>query len=207
MLRWYAVGARWMCCWKAVPCRYALCAVCSSVRSGKWKTSTGNQPVAGQTGCRRARGSHASAGSRDAPVDRLPDRLVEGGGVVDRRVLATGARSSARRRAPVVRARHEERQNAWTIPYASGTAASTSFSDPPRGHQNSSASVLITQSAPYSVAARRAMRVTHSPWRSPRPARGSGGRCPSRAYDSRISVVPSWELLSVAITKSTPAFR
>ena len=33
---------------------------------------------------------------------------------------------------------------------------------PPRGHQNSSTSPLITQSAPCSLAARRAIRVTHS---------------------------------------------
>jgi hypothetical protein len=43
-----------------------------------------------------------------------------------------------------------------------GIEASTSFSDSPRGHQNSSASLWITQSAPKSVAAMRAMRVTHS---------------------------------------------
>ena len=51
------------------------------------------------------------------------------------------------------------RRNAPTVPYRGGTARSTSASDAPRGHQNSSASELITQSAPYSVAARRAMRV------------------------------------------------
>ena len=54
------------------------------------------------------------------------------------------------------------RRNAPTVPYRGGTAESTSESDAPRGHQNSSASELITQSAPYSVAASRAMRVTHS---------------------------------------------
>ena len=49
-----------------------------------------------------------------------------------------------------------------TTPNRSGTAARTSFSDPSRGHQNSSASALTTQSASCSVAASRAMRVTHS---------------------------------------------
>ena len=48
------------------------------------------------------------------------------------------------------------------MPYRGGTASSTSDSEAPRGHQNSSASELITQSAPYWVAASRAMRVTHS---------------------------------------------
>src|SRR5439155_20975505 len=38
------------------------------------------------------------------------------------------------------------RSRARTIPYRSGTDASTSFGDPPRGHQNSSASLEITQS-------------------------------------------------------------
>ena len=51
------------------------------------------------------------------------------------------------------------------------------------------------------------MRVTHSPWR--RPSAGSRMRwsTPSRSYRSRISVVPSRELLSVAMTKSAPALR
>ncbi len=50
------------------------------------------------------------------------------------------------------------RQQPRTTPNRAGTVASTSFSDPPRGHQNSSASELITQSAPWSVAASRAIR-------------------------------------------------
>src|SRR5205814_151022 len=49
-----------------------------------------------------------------------------------------------------------------TLPNRGGTAVNTSFSVPARGHQNSSASLLITQSAPKSVAAIRAMRVTTS---------------------------------------------
>ncbi len=53
------------------------------------------------------------------------------------------------------------------MPYWAGTSANASFNDEPRGYQNSSASLLITQSAPNSVAARRAIRVTHSPWRRP----------------------------------------
>ena len=57
------------------------------------------------------------------------------------------------------------RQQPRTTPYRAGTVARTSFSDPPRGHQNSSASVWITQSAACSVAASRAIRVTHSSWR------------------------------------------
>ena len=47
--------------------------------------------------------------------------------------------------------------------------------EPPRGHQNSSASVFRTQSAPKSVAASLAMRVTHSLWRISSP--GSLIRC------------------------------
>ena len=54
------------------------------------------------------------------------------------------------------------RETACTTPYLSGTAANTSFREPPRGHQNSSASLRSTQSASCSVAARRAIRVTHS---------------------------------------------
>src|SRR2546426_1173753 len=40
-----------------------------------------------------------------------------------------------------------------TTPYRSGMCASTSLRFPPEGHQNSSASELITQSAPRSAAA------------------------------------------------------
>jgi len=54
------------------------------------------------------------------------------------------------------------RETACTTPYLSGTAANTSLREPPSGHQNSSASLRSTQSAPCPVAARRAIRVTHS---------------------------------------------
>ena len=99
------------------------------------------------------------------------------------------------------------RQHPRTTPKREGTAPSTSFNDPPRGHQNSSASELITQSAPKSVAASRAIRVTHSSWRMSSPLSRMRCRTPSRSYRSRISVVPSSERLSVATTKSTPACR
>ena len=49
-----------------------------------------------------------------------------------------------------------------TAPYRGGTAARISRIVPRLGHQNSSASQLITQSAPCSVAASRAIRVTHA---------------------------------------------
>jgi len=64
-----------------------------------------------------------------------------------------------------------------------------------------------TQSAPCSVAARRAMRVRHLLPRTSSPSSRISRRTPSRAYDSRISTVPSTDRWSVAITKSTPAFR
>ena len=49
------------------------------------------------------------------------------------------------------------------------------------GHQNSSASALITQSAPKSVAASRAMRVTHSVWRRSSPGSRMRWSTPSDA--------------------------
>ena len=81
------------------------------------------------------------------PVDHLPDRLVEGRRVVDRRERRE-AHGHPLREWPVARAGHEDAEERETVPYRSGTAASTSRSDSPRGHQNSSASELITQSAP-----------------------------------------------------------
>ena len=71
---------------------------------------------------------------------------------------------------------------------AAAPRASTSCSDPPRGHQNSSASPLITQSAPCSVAARRAIRVTHSRWRNgPSGSRSSA--------DAAVALVPREDFL------------
>ena len=66
--------------------------------------------------------------------------------------------------------------------------------EPARGHQNSSASLGITQSAPYSVAARRAMRVCHSACRATCDSSRITSSTPSLAYRSRISDVPSPEL-------------
>ena len=75
------------------------------------------------------------------------------------------------------------RTNDWTSPYRRGIEPSTSGSEPPRGHQNSSTSPLITQSAPCSLAARRAMRVTHS-------------RCRNGPSGSRITPHPTVALVS-----------
>ena len=54
------------------------------------------------------------------------------------------------------------RQAPRTAPNRDGTAANSSFSVAPRASQNSSASAFTIQSAPKSVAASRAIRVTHS---------------------------------------------
>jgi hypothetical protein len=51
----------------------------------------------------------------------------------------------------------------YTAPYRSGTISRTSVSRRPRGHQNSSASALMTQSAACSVTAARAIAVCRSP--------------------------------------------
>jgi len=50
----------------------------------------------------------------------------------------------------------------WTTPYREGTTESTASRSGPRGHQNSSAALLMTQSAPNSVAASRAILVMYS---------------------------------------------
>ena len=91
----------------------------------------------------------------DLGVRTVSDLLV---GVEDRRLVA---RISGRRKANG-HALREERLvvgSGQEVPPAppddavtrSGTVARTSFSEPPRGHQNSSASALSTQSAPCSV--------------------------------------------------------
>ena len=54
------------------------------------------------------------------------------------------------------------RISALTVWNRRGTSARTSLIGAPCEHQNSSASLLITQSALKSVAASRAMRETHS---------------------------------------------
>ena len=105
----------------------------------------------------------------DLGVRAMRDLLV---GVEDRLLRRPDAPGAARR--TVMRSAKKDpssgrgrkwRQQPRTTPYRSGTVASTSFNDPPRGHQNSSASAWSTQSASCSVAASRAMRVTHSAWR------------------------------------------
>ena len=68
-----------------------------------------------------------------------------------------------------------------TTPKRCGNRREERLKSPPRGHQNSSASVLRTQSAPNSVAASRAIRVTHSLWRRSSPGSRIRWRCPSRA--------------------------
>ena len=50
-----------------------------------------------------------------------------------------------------------------TTPACAGTDSRVERRSPSRGHQNSSASLLITQSAPSSAAAILAIRVTHTP--------------------------------------------
>ena len=51
------------------------------------------------------------------------------------------------------------------------------------------------------------MRVTHSAWRMSSPGSRMSLRRPARSYRSKISAVSSLDALSVAITKSTPAWR
>jgi hypothetical protein len=53
-------------------------------------------------------------------------------------------------------------RRATTTPVPAPRLSNVDASEPERGHQNSSASLLITQSAPSSAAI-RAMRVTHCP--------------------------------------------
>ena len=74
------------------------------------------------------------------------------------------------------------RVSARTTPYSAGTEASASGIEPARGHQNSSASLAITQSAPCSVAARRAIRVCHSACRATCDSSRITRSTPSRAY-------------------------
>ena len=135
-------------------------------------------------GRRRARDGRPSGGrGRSSPC--RPDGRASRDG-----------RSCARRRTPPSSGRGRKwRQQPRTTPKRSGTAARTSFSVPPRGHQNSSASEWITQSAPCSVAARRAIRVTHRPGACRRrpPGGGGGALCARTARGSpsfrRSSVV------------------
>ena len=138
-------------------------------------------------------------------VDDLPDRLVQRGGIVDRRERGE-AHCHPLGEDAVVRPRHEDAQERPTIPYRRERRENL-LQDVPRGHQNSSASELITQSAPNS----RCGQTGHPG--HPLVLAEILGRLADEvddalpAYASRISVVPSCERLSVAITKSTPAFR
>ena len=70
----------------AFPWSAALCVVCASERSGKWKTSIGNQPRSGANGLSIT--AWLPARERDLgvrAVDDLADRLVQRRRVVDRR--------------------------------------------------------------------------------------------------------------------------
>ena len=87
-------------------------------------------------------------------------------GIVDRGRGDEPQRHPLLERPPVVGNGDEMPHERLRDPVPPRTASSTSGSEPPRGHQNSSASPLITQSAACSVAARRAIRVTHSRWRN-----------------------------------------
>ena len=154
---------------------------CAALRSGKWSTSNGSHSrmsgsaaptrrgcpaLTTTSGCARCAiftcawyGLVRSAAGRHADGHALGERLA----VVRRRTkLPPQAADDAEAR----RDRRERRRGAT----------------PSRGHQNSSASPLITQSAPCSVAARRAMRVTHSACRSSsRSSRRTRRRRPSRS--------------------------
>ena len=178
---------------------------CSSERTGKWRISNGYQPRSGVSPVPKAswfpRPTRTSATPRWADFECVLSGWAWNVGVARRTVIRSAKRRSSSGRG--TKLRHAP----LTTPNRDGTASRTSFRLESWGHQNSSASVFSTQSAPKRVAASRAMRVTHSLWRRSSP--GSRIRCrrPSRSYRSRISVVPSRERLSVAITKSTPAAR
>ncbi len=85
------------------------------------------------------------------------------------------------------------RMSPRTTPNRGGTAARISSYDPARGHQNSSASLGITQSAACSTAACRDIRVTHSAWRSTSASSRFTTTRSSCACLRRISEVPSVE--------------
>ena len=188
------------------PCPHSTAPASAAESAGPRLGATRRQRV--ETGCRPACDFHDPPSQVRSPdaLD-LYDRAVEARRIVDRRGTARRARSCARRRTA---RRPGAGRSAPEAPHDAVPCrhrAEHFLQRLPRGHQNSSASLLMTQSAPNSVAASRAMRVTHSPCR--RPSAGSRIRwsTPSRAYRSKISVVPSRELLSVAMTKSAPALR
>ena len=132
------------------------------IAGGSGSTRSGTIPAAERTGCRPAAWFPRVDLDLGVPaVDDLANRLVQRRRVVDRRerrethghplgeALLAGSRTEDTKERPdrPVSRRHRREHLGQRAP---------------RGHQNSSASELITQSAPYSVAASRAMRVTHS---------------------------------------------
>ena len=95
-----------------------------------------------------------------------------------RRGVRSCARRRTRRRPGAGGSGASSRGRRRTAPERSRARPSAS---PPRGHQNSSASELMTQSAPKSVAASRAMRVTHSSWRMSSPSSRIRWSTPARS--------------------------
>ncbi len=178
---------------------------CSSERTGKWRISIGYQPRTGTSPVPKAswfpRPMRTSATALCADFEWVLSGCGWKEGVHSRAVMRSAKNGWLSGRG--TKFRHAAR----TTPWCGGTDSSTSRRLAPRGHQNSSASELITQSAPKSVAASRAMRVTHSLCRRSSPGSRIRWSLPSRAYRSSTSVVPSSERLSVAITRSTPAAR
>ena len=71
-------------------------------------------------------------------------------------------------------------RGATTSPYCSGTASNVSFRLPARGHQNSSASLWMIQSAPNSIA-RRVSAISLPRSRSPPLPTRSSFTCPARS--------------------------
>ena len=178
---------------------------CSSERTGKWRISNGNQPRSATSPSPNASwlprpmrtSAHGSVRRLEVRAERV--RMEGSAAEPDGHPLGEelGARLGTGHEVPPGAA-HRRRS-------APGTTSSTSFRLAPCGHQNSSASALITQSAPNSVAASRAIRVTHSVCRRSSPGSRMRWSTPSASQRSRISVVASTDRLSVATTKSTPA--
>ena len=117
-------------------------------RSGKWKHSIGNQPRSGANGLSTERVVAASQLDLGMPaVHDLADRLVQGRRVVDRRERRE-PHGHALGEVALPRARAEDAQERPHRAVPRRHRREHLGQDAPRGHQNSSASELITQSAP-----------------------------------------------------------
>ena len=140
---------------------------CSSDRTGKWRISIGYQPRSGTSPVPNAswfpRPTRTSAAPRCADLKCVLSGCGWNDGAQSRAVIRSAKNRSSSGRGTKLR------QAPRTTPKRSGIAANSARKSPPRGHQNSSASVFRTQSAPNSTAASRAIRVTHSLWRRSSP--------------------------------------